>query len=89
MIMPGILRILKILDISSHNLLKNFLVSVIGYFLILYKLSQPSPSAVIGLILSFLGVFLFFYGFWLLDKAGWQGGWGPEGWEERHSAHLA
>jgi hypothetical protein len=71
---------------SSDNLLRDFFISVIGYFLILdYLLGRRS---IYGLILAVLGTFLFFYGFHLLHKAGWDGGWGPETWE-REMASLA
>jgi len=60
----------SIFNIDSDNLLGDFFISVVGYFLILSLLSNLS---VYGLILSFLGIFLFFYGFWLLNRAGYQG----------------
>jgi hypothetical protein len=67
----GIFRIASwISNISSDDLLEDFLVSAVGYFLILSVLNVRS---VYGLILSLLGIFLFFYGFWLLNKAGYNG----------------
>jgi hypothetical protein len=75
-----------IFNVNSDNLLGDFFISVIGLFLIMSILSNLS---VYGLISSFLGIILFFYGFYLLDKADWDGGWGPKSWEkERHSAPL-
>ena len=70
-IMAGISKfIFWIFNINSDNLLGNFFISVIGYFLIMSYLSIRS---VYGLIFSVLGIFLFFYGFWLLNKAGYNG----------------
>ena len=49
-----------------------FLISAVGYFLFVANMGN-SISSIGGLIVSFLSICLFVYGFWSLHTTGYQG----------------
>ena len=54
----------------NSDVLGAFLISALGYFLIVEFLYSPSEFFLV------LGTLLFLYGLYLLDKSGWDGGEG-------------